>query len=839
MDYLSTVSGGGYIGSWLHGVILKSHDGNPVAAQKQLKTGGEPAASNKDPVYFLRKYSNYLAPHTGLFSPDAWTIAGVWLRNMTLNLLILIPFLASVFLLARWLGMFLIRYRTTHAAFQWAWVCALFCTVAFMAWRLSRIVRYEFLPEADEERPGSLTTVLAGDRCTWFAVGTTMLAASIVGVEPVLPASKWGIPALFALFFSLQCFGGFRSRFWDRHSSWPRRGFWSHHKRALFRLRRCGMLALLLGIPLVCALVTFGLMSLVSHWLLSTQLRANLGNLFADSGWWIQVVFGPTLMVLIWMFGVVLQIGLMGADFLDTAREWLTTFGSWLLIVTVVVFGVFLLSVFGPLWVAKLALWKLPVAVTALGSWILSGFASYFAGASSKTNGIGNPPADSSGKNNGAKAALAIRTLPSLEIIAVVAPPIFMVLTLLLISFGTHWVVMKVAHPNCVHTSTEWIAPTSEQPWLTWLEPVRDQYWCVLSPSLVDITSATSAPRLSSEGESSSLTSLQQNFPDLPAETIPFYVTLALCIAGFIVAFLLSWRVNINEFSMHCFYKNRLVRCYLGAGNVKNRKPDRLTGFDPKDDFQISSLRASHPRPYNGPYPIVNCALNLNVGTELATAERKASSFVFTPRACGFKMRPSRVDLERAEAAERAMKESGKVTRVKLGLNGYRNTEEFMAPGGPNLGTAMAISGAAASPNSGYHTSTPTAFLLTVFDVRLGCWVGNPRRPDQSKNLGPNIALGSLLAELFAQTDSRSWYVNLSDGGHFENLGLYELVQRRCRYIIAGDAEEADPGNSPPSQILRHLPDHPPPVSTPGFFPRRAPGVTGRRRSVPGECRGR
>src|SRR4029077_17299972 len=47
-----------------------------------------------------------------------------------------------------------------------------------------------------------------------------------------------------------------------------------------------------------------------------------------------------------------------------------------------------------------------------------------------------------------------------------------------------------------------------------------------------------------------------------------------------------------------------------------------------------------------------------------------------------------------------------------------------------------------------------------------------------------------LLSELFAQTNARSKYVNLSDGGHFENLGLYELVRRRCRYIIIGDGEQ-------------------------------------------------
>jgi len=31
--------------------------------------------------------------------------------------------------------------------------------------------------------------------------------------------------------------------------------------------------------------------------------------------------------------------------------------------------------------------------------------------------------------------------------------------------------------------------------------------------------------------------------------------------------------------------------------------------------------------------------------------------------------------------------------------------------------------------------------------------------------------------------------VNLSDGGHLENMGLYELVRRRCKFIIVCDSE--------------------------------------------------
>ena len=76
--------------------------------------------------------------------------------------------------------------------------------------------------------------------------------------------------------------------------------------------------------------------------------------------------------------------------------------------------------------------------------------------------------------------------------------------------------------------------------------------------------------------------------------------------------------------------------------------------------------------------------------------------------------------------------------------------------------------------------------------MRLGWWLGNPRRDKPSARPGPMNALISLLSELFAQSNGRSRYVNVSDGGHFDNLGLYELVRRRCRYIVVCDSE-ADP----------------------------------------------
>jgi hypothetical protein len=106
-----------------------------------------------------------------------------------------------------------------------------------------------------------------------------------------------------------------------------------------------------------------------------------------------------------------------------------------------------------------------------------------------------------------------------------------------------------------------------------------------------------------------------------------------------------------------------------------------------------------------------------------------------------------------------------------------------------SLGTAVAVSGAAASPNMGSHSSPVVTFLLALFNVRLGWWLGNPGPAGDSTydTQGPREASFALAEETLGLTSNERPYVYLSDGGHFENLGLYEMVLRRCRYIVACD----------------------------------------------------
>ena len=259
-----------------------------------------------------------------------------------------------------------------------------------------------------------------------------------------------------------------------------------------------------------------------------------------------------------------------------------------------------------------------------------------------------------------------------------------------------------------------------------------------------------------------------------------------------VICVLLAWSIDINEFSMHAFYRNRLARCYLGASNIP-RHPNPFTGFDEADtNVAVSDLLPA--KGYNAPFPIFCAAVNLTFAGDPGWQQRKAASFAFTPLYSGY-------DVPWTSARD----------YTNLRFHGFVETANYAYPNpGVHINTAAAISGAALSPNTGYHTSAATAFLLTVFSLRLGWWLRNPRvlnedgtklgLPDGSRTdrklemlyprPSPHCSLLSLMRELICHTNDTSNYIYLSDGGHFDNTGLYELVRRRCRYIVICDSED-------------------------------------------------
>jgi hypothetical protein len=227
---------------------------------------------------------------------------------------------------------------------------------------------------------------------------------------------------------------------------------------------------------------------------------------------------------------------------------------------------------------------------------------------------------------------------------------------------------------------------------------------------------------------------------------------LLLINVGWVVA--LGWMADPNALGLHSFYKARLIRAYLGASNPARR----VSGSDINDavrgdDRRLCEITSTQS---GGPYHLINTTLNLVGGRDLTTAQRSAASFVLSPKYCG---------------------------SVRTG---YRSTTEYMG-GKLTIGAAVAASGAAASPNMGSRTPTAAlAMLLTLFNVRLGLWVPTPHQPHWAT---PQTRLWPfyLLKESLLQTNDLSSHCYLTDGGHFDNTGLYSLVERGCRYIVLID----------------------------------------------------
>jgi len=117
-----------------------------------------------------------------------------------------------------------------------------------------------------------------------------------------------------------------------------------------------------------------------------------------------------------------------------------------------------------------------------------------------------------------------------------------------------------------------------------------------------------------------------------------------------------------------------------------------------------------------------------------------------------------------------------------------------------DLPTAVAISGAAVSANIGSSTVRALTPTLALLNVRLGYWVRNPRylandllATDPLRGATSFIVSKLyLFVEIFSLLDENSPHIYLTDGGHIENLGIYELLKRGCKLIVAVDAE-ADP----------------------------------------------
>ena len=234
--------------------------------------------------------------------------------------------------------------------------------------------------------------------------------------------------------------------------------------------------------------------------------------------------------------------------------------------------------------------------------------------------------------------------------------------------------------------------------------------------------------------------------------------------APVIVAVVTGFLVNLNYISIHRYYRDRLMETFMpDIDKALEGETGAAKGADGTRLHDVSGKNA--PR---GPYHIVNTNVVL-VDSKVRTRRiRGGDNFILSPLYCG------------------------------SNATGWQSAEDFMR-GQMTLATAMAISGAAANPNAGVGgvglTRNPfVSVLMALLNLRLGYWVRNPT-PHRPRRLRANHIHPGLYEILTVGYRETRWFLQLSDGGHFENLGLYELIRRRLKLIILCDGT-ADPNFS-------------------------------------------
>ncbi|MBR0718176.1 patatin-like phospholipase family protein [Bradyrhizobium liaoningense] len=239
-----------------------------------------------------------------------------------------------------------------------------------------------------------------------------------------------------------------------------------------------------------------------------------------------------------------------------------------------------------------------------------------------------------------------------------------------------------------------------------------------------------------------------------------------------VVLFIVSWLMRPNANSLHRLYRDRLSKAFLFMPEMPKRRVAKdVPSIDQGRDFPELDLKLSQLCPRTAdddgannyrlaaPYHLINAALNIQ-GSDYANRRgRNADFFLFSPVWTG------------SEATGYC--DTAKLERKETGLD---------------LATAMAISGAAASSNMGANSIKPLTPTLALLNVRLGYWLKNPQYVDDLTRPQHRSTL-YLWAEITGRLYENADAVYLTDGGHIENLGAYELLRRRCKVIVAVDAE--------------------------------------------------
>ncbi len=639
-DYLSTVSGGGYVGGWWSAWLARSAPGagalfpddegvetwrHHVRDRNAREVVPPP---EPDPIHHVRLFSNYLTPRKGALSPDLWRAITVAGRNLMLTWAALLPFIAMGVVLAQ--AAFLWVYGRPEGVAARAWA-VLSLPVAFLAWFVVLAGAW-------------LLMLRGGNRGQWVITAGASLAivAAIAMRIPAgggFPTSVLVISTLVILAAAVQVF-------------WPGKTRMADDKEVVRnRISQLQTVALMaaIGTATIGMAVAFG---------------ADLINYLFVSG-------RTTLVEDVAKYAALLTTV---ASTLHTAHSSAPAGGADAVAPKQRSMISRLLLRMAP----SLTMIALLLAIVWVSDW-----------AARSLDPVVWTPALRDASLIGAMAmagyAISEKRHKSTPLVMVVA------------FTGAVVAGALLTLRNTFDAATFALAATTIVAILWWgfvRRPATDQ-----EPAGLDRTlQLLGAASLLLVGVSA----VPLVFGSNAAEVRLLLGIFALLFTSVI---LIGWTTDPNRLSLHTFYKMRLVRAYIGASNPNRVSKDAedITETMPDDDVPLCKISGGSGR--RGPYHLINATLNMTTGSDLVIAQRAAAPFLFSRHFCG------------------------------SARTGYRRTEKYRA-GTLSLGTAVAISGAAASPVMGSQTpSTATSMLLAFLNVRLGtgsrrreAWTGKRRR---------------------------------------------------------------------------------------------------------------
>ena len=692
IDYLSTVSGGGYFGSFFGRLLTRDYVKKPEDVERILQGKTQPEV-----LRFLRENGRYMAPNGG---GDSLLLGAVLFRNWASIQLVL-----GLFVLAIFLGLQCLR---------------------------------------------------AGLELGHVPLGFTPPADALIWWSPLL----W-LPVASFLLFALPC-------------GWA---YWlvEPERQAFENGANGGTPNAAQEISSVPPFAGLLLVFVVAAWLTILKATSEIRFLWAGLavaalltlGWWNRA-------------RRIVKKNRSGEKRLLLDADIRNRLGLWLtraLTVTALLLGIALVDSLGQSLYAVLTAGYLKAWLASILSSVsvLAGFGRWFAMYFSKGPG-------------GARPSLPIKLVASVSALLLIT------LLLVLLDAGSHAVAFGLGVPR--HAPRRLI------------EPSPDEHSFVVTVA-ASTTFAAKGQVETREGSTPAKVH-ERAVRDLGRTLVGFTVTFFLSIL-----FGQTWPF-VNRSSQLPLYAARLTRAYLGASNRQRWSAKSVTRPVDGDDCSLREYWTP-TQPNGAPVHLINVTINETIDgrSQVQQQDRKGVGLALGPGGLSVGVNHHLVVPLGSDQDNNAGKTN--ITRQIYPKTGFRVFENSSVGGEPQfigetlpLGSWTSISGAAFSTGTGMHTSLGLSFLAGFANVRLGRWWNSgfppagqtPTRAQGGSRATPRkfgVKIEDTVARLFPiqiylldeflarfpGTARQHWY--LTDGGHFENLGGYELLRRRLRFIVLVD----------------------------------------------------